>query len=159
MRPSSYSAARETTDLDATAARKWRCAECGAMASGEQCANGHPAPWTTKGRVPPRDTGPAHGVVARQRALPANEGATMSGGAIRIERGVPIPPKGHGALYPWGEMGVGDSFFVPCGADKAKSKGNSIATAGRLFLRRNGVPEAATTSRTVEGGIRIWRIK
>ena len=68
-----------------------------------------------------------------------------------IDHGIPLPPRNNGreTLYPWREMGVGDSFFVAEIAGKVMSI--RAATAGF----RLGVKFAA---RSVEGGSRVWRV-
>jgi hypothetical protein len=40
---------RELFNLDADAGKCWRCA-CGALASGESCLQGHPAPWVMQAK-------------------------------------------------------------------------------------------------------------
>ena len=73
----------------------------------------------------------------------------------KIEKDIPAPlpnTKGVGK-YPWREMKIGDSFFIPY-ADTNYSQVNS---APSYFSRRN--PEYKFTVRKVEGGYRIWRIK
>ena len=67
---------------------------------------------------------------------------------MKIEKGIPITPRksaGRKSKYPWGEMEVGDSFFVP-GAKTAPIRPQKLHEAGMKF-----------TSRSVEGGFRIWR--
>lgn len=68
---------------------------------------------------------------------------------IKIDKGVPIPKSGLGrpAKWPWVEMKVGDSFFMP---KPATSTG--AYTIGKR-LKRKFVQRA-------EGkGTRIWRVK
>ena len=68
---------------------------------------------------------------------------------LKIEKGVPIPRQRGG----WGISGllrvmeVGDSVFVP---------GNTAKRVGQLA--RHARP-SKFTSRTIEGGVRIWRIE
>lgn len=71
-------------------------------------------------------------------------------GEIKIETGVPMPTKGRGAprKYPWYEMNVGDSFLVP---GKTHKRWHATAKAERLTGFKFSV-------RTVEGGVRVWRI-
>ena len=65
-----------------------------------------------------------------------------------IEKGIPLAKivrHGKPSKYPWRTMEVGDSFFTP-------KIGNGLTSAvskitGRKFSRR-----------TVDGGVRIWRI-
>lgn len=82
---------------------------------------------------------------------------------IAIDRNVPIPPK-HGApipanAWPFDEMRPGDSFLIPLDhKDKrqTQSRNSSINHAIRRY--RQTRPERQFTCRTVDGGIRCWRI-
>lgn len=65
---------------------------------------------------------------------------------FKIEKAVPIP-RGN-AKYPFKEMQVGDSFFVP------KDRVKNAQIAAYAWAKRNGVVLA---SRSVDGGLRIWR--
>ena len=72
----------------------------------------------------------------------------QSNGEIKIEKGVPIPPRDRGhrsSKYPWATMEIGDSFFVP----KAKM-GSSASIAGKRYQRK-------FTTRPEGDGTRIWR--
>jgi len=65
---------------------------------------------------------------------------------IKIDKGVPLPPphRSH-RIYPWNEMAVGDSFFIP------DTKNYSAAyQAKKLGFK--------VTTRRENGGVRIWRI-
>ncbi len=66
-----------------------------------------------------------------------------------VERGVPIPPLRNPKKYPWDSMDIGDSFFIP------NIKSNA---AGAYSAHRAKMGEKHTV-RTVDGGVRIWRIK
>jgi len=70
---------------------------------------------------------------------------------IKIEKGIPAPKANRGArtLYPWREMEVGDSFLIPFATD-GKRRG-IYSCASRLGIK--------IATRTVEGGVRIWRIE
>ncbi len=73
---------------------------------------------------------------------------------IKIDKNIPAPTTGAGAppKYPFGEMEIGDSFFI------ANATGNALISASKNW-RKNG---EKYTSRTVtEDGVpgcRIWRI-
>ena len=70
-----------------------------------------------------------------------------------IEKDVPTPTGAQRtAKYPFGKMEVGDSVFVP--SEKRLSGIHSCATY--YGLRH---PPKKFTTRKVEGGYRIWRIK
>lgn len=73
----------------------------------------------------------------------------------KIEKGVEIPRTAY-QEYPFDEMEVGDSFFVEGGSTQI-SKGDSRAyRAAKMYGLRHSVEFSA---RTVEGGLRIWRVK
>lgn len=82
-------------------------------------------------------------------------------GAFKIEKGVKVPPpKGgpHGASkYPLAALTPGDSFFVKDGRDVrliSACLGGSI----RNHIR-NRNPKARFTLRTMDGGVRVWRVE
>lgn len=78
--------------------------------------------------------------------------------AFKIERDIPLPPRkplGRQAgvsKYPFRTMAVGDSFFVAAtgkGIRKAFSRLTSSAQAAKPFK---------FSVRTLDNGVRIWRI-
>lgn len=92
----------------------------------------------------------------------------------QIEKEIPLPVVVHGAYvkYPFGQMTVSDSFFVPYLsvataegaspeeiADEVKksqqSTYNSIARSKTTFVKANAGVQLAM--RKVEGGVRVWR--
>ena len=68
---------------------------------------------------------------------------------LKIEEGIPIP-KMRLRKYPWEDMKVGDSFFVPDGNN------NTIQTAASYAGKRHN---RKYCTRQVNGGIRVWRIE
>ena len=72
---------------------------------------------------------------------------------FKIEKKLPIPKANHtGAKkYPWREMAVGDSFFVPTPVKTATMRGQASMWGIKLKGR--------FTVRDVEGGVRVWRVK
>lgn len=73
---------------------------------------------------------------------------------FEIEKKVPVPPTdrpGRPSKYPFREMVPGDSFFV---AGQTVREGAS--SAARVFAHRSG---RKFRTRTVEGGVRIWRVE
>lgn len=67
----------------------------------------------------------------------------------RIENGIPIPPlKFALGIYPWHEMGVGDSFV-----SHSKSANNSVSHANFRYAPKR------FTARAIPEGTRTWRIK
>lgn len=74
---------------------------------------------------------------------------------FEIEEGVPIPPQTRTAKYKWEKMKVGSSFFVPIKGDD-DSKALGAKSAASSYGKRHHME---FKTRTVEGGIRIWRTK
>ena len=69
---------------------------------------------------------------------------------MQIESGIPIPSAPGSPRYPWDSMGVGDSFYL---------KGEQIArvtSAANYRAKKRGEGYAC---RTIDGGVRVWRIK
>lgn len=67
---------------------------------------------------------------------------------FKIEKNVPL--RSPRKVYPWGKMAVGDSFFVP------EVKVTSVTSSATLAGARMGMK---FTCRSVDGGVRIWRIE
>lgn len=75
---------------------------------------------------------------------------------VLVEKGIPIPEEKRGgkryrvSKYPWEQMEIGDSFFIP-GCDTQQ------------FSSRISVAQLRTgytfTARTAPEGVRIWRTK
>lgn len=83
--------------------------------------------------------------------IQANGGFAVDSNVFLVEDGHPLPVGGY-SRYPWRGMEVGQSFFVP----KGSRNRIGAAMAGFHKSRRNN--GARFTLRTVEGGIRVWRI-
>lgn len=78
------------------------------------------------------------------------EGLRMMATDFEIDRNVPPPTDGRGAKakYPFRDMEVGDSFYVPgCDANKLRAASRYHKSNGRQY-----------TARDTAGGARIWRI-
>ena len=81
--------------------------------------------------------------------------------AYKIDKGIPLSSyKNKSSKYPLDEMEVGDSFFVPH-PDAQKARQNAIShNAGQYKKLPKHMPfQRHFTTRTVEGGARIWRTK
>lgn len=78
-----------------------------------------------------------------------------------IDDGIPLPDRlykgGRKAKYPFDQMAVGQSFFVPADGEKKKSV---RAAAHGASKRYDGNRTFATRSTTENGvaGTRVWRI-
>ncbi len=73
---------------------------------------------------------------------------------ITVEKGRPIPPLTT-KKYPWSDMEVGDSFWVPMGENEEKTK-NMVRCAATAFGRRRNMKFSV---RKNDGGFRVWRIE
>jgi hypothetical protein len=74
--------------------------------------------------------------------------------SIKIERNVPPPPTAATLQeYPFTEMNVGDSFWVedPNGRVQARIQAKLC-----YYKRTSGTN---WTTRRIDGGVRVWRIK
>ncbi len=70
---------------------------------------------------------------------------------FHIEKGIPVPKMtgaGRKTKYPFDVMEVGDSFFVKDA--KVKTLSRTCGSHGKRLSRK-------FISRTVEGGVRVWR--
>lgn len=80
-----------------------------------------------------------------------------------VESGVLIPdPKRQGAKYPWRELEVGQSFFIPDTIIKPTSASSLCSTANakhspKRFVWRMDEKEPGVIPTTK--GARIWRVK
>lgn len=73
-----------------------------------------------------------------------------------IEKGIE-PPKGQMGRrrsYPFPDMEIGDSFFVPFEEGDLKVKA-AVQAAATHYGKRHGMKFA---TRSIEGGIRVWRL-
>lgn len=71
---------------------------------------------------------------------------------ITVEKGRPIPPPTK-SKYPFRDMEIGDSFWVPDGRNAEATK-NNVRSAATCYSRRNG---GRFTVRRDNGGYRVWR--
>jgi hypothetical protein len=79
------------------------------------------------------------------------EPTTKAPPSIKIDSSEAFPPpnKSDGGIYPWGKMRVGESFLV---TDR------TMAAMSRPVQKRQKVSSHRYSCRTVEGGVRVWRI-
>ena len=73
---------------------------------------------------------------------------------MNIEKNIPTPEgsgSGRPAKYPFTKMEVGDSVFIAGGR-----QGCNELNAAKVYANRTG---KRFSSRTVDGGLRIWRIE
>lgn len=82
---------------------------------------------------------------------------------FKIDKGVEIPAvyvggRGRRAKYPFAEMAVGDSFFVPVDVERRPMLLKSLISCGFNAL---GAGKVSVRSVVEDGkcGLRAWRIK
>ncbi len=71
---------------------------------------------------------------------------------IKVEKNIRIPEtsaKGRPSIYPFATMDVGDSFFLD---------GKAVASISPVAASHGQKYGKKFTCRTVEGGVRVWRI-
>ena len=74
---------------------------------------------------------------------------------FEVESDIPIPRSGMGRpKYPWPDMKVGDSFFVPNRPDGSRP---AVSSAASYQMGRSG-KKATYSTRKEAGGVRIWRV-
>ena len=75
--------------------------------------------------------------------------------AFEIEKGIPLakvasPSSPRASKYPWADMEVGDSFLVP-GTSVSRLSPSVCSASRRVGFKFK--------TRTVEGGVRVWRVE
>lgn len=72
---------------------------------------------------------------------------------IKIDKGIPVPPRHGEAKYPYGQMQVGDSFFCsgPSQSNLASRAGHVGHAMGAKFSVRKAVENGVA-------GFRVWRV-
>jgi hypothetical protein len=79
---------------------------------------------------------------------------------IKIDKNVPLKPKGSKRSYPFAEMEVNDSFFVPRDGKKITNLTAQLSSNAASYARCRDLDWKFTVRRDVEAdGVRIWRIK
>ena len=80
--------------------------------------------------------------------------------AYKIEKDIPLcRSAAMVSKYPFDEMEVGDSFFVPHAEAKNARMSALARNAGQYKKLPKHIPvQRHFATRTVEGGIRIWRV-
>jgi hypothetical protein len=71
----------------------------------------------------------------------------------RIDKNIPLPENIKSSVYPWEEMEVGDSFFVPGG------KISTISVAANYRGKTTGEKYVCRyVSNGTDSGVRVWRL-
>ena len=81
---------------------------------------------------------------------------------FEIEKGLGIPPKIRPSKYPWENMELGDSFFVPKDGRSRKALVTNLCSCAKGFARRAGDGIDFSVRFVIEKkrgeGVRVWRI-
>ena len=73
---------------------------------------------------------------------------------FEIEKGIAVPAARF--KYPWAEMEIGDSFFVEPGERSLTKMHGHLSSLGNHYGKPRGMK---FTTRQVDGGVRVWRVK
>lgn len=77
---------------------------------------------------------------------------------FQIEKNVPMPEgRGRPSAYPWAEMQVNDSFFIEVDAASKTEVQNRTSASARMYRQKVGNGFKVAT-RSVDGGLRVWRV-
>jgi len=79
---------------------------------------------------------------------------------IKIESGVAMPKFRHSTArkYPFKDMNVGDSFFIPADNKKDMLRMSGSVSACWAAFKKNHKKDWVFRTNKVDGGIRVWRI-
>jgi hypothetical protein len=69
---------------------------------------------------------------------------------FKIEKGIPPPIGKKNGKYPYDKMDVGDSFYI---------EGAKITTISASIYHQNKKNKNKFASKTVDSGVRVWRIQ
>lgn len=89
----------------------------------------------------------------------AKRNVIKQNGPYKVDRGVQMERKREAfTRFPFNKMQVGDSFLVPIEDQEQAAVGPSIYSAANSYNNTHGTKIKMST-RKVEGGVRVWRIK
>lgn len=87
---------------------------------------------------------------------------SMKNKEIKIEKNVPLPSKGTrgNPKFPFSDMSVGDSFYVPLrSGKKIQSLQAQMHSNSRSFILNNKKFDWKFKTSSDKKGVRIWRVK
>jgi hypothetical protein len=75
-----------------------------------------------------------------------------------VDHNVPVPKIVHrwNARYPWKELKINDSFFVPCAEIDLVGTRNALSSCRSWAQKKTGYKFVL---RTMNQGIRVWRVE
>ena len=84
-------------------------------------------------------------------------------GEFKIEKNIKRPQqymgRGRKLKYPFHDMKVGDSFFIPVADQNNIQKVGSIVRNAANMARMRNKTIGRFSTRAVDGGVRVWRIE
>ena len=78
---------------------------------------------------------------------------------IKIEKGIPIPSASLKNQYPFHDMSIGDSFFIPFSEKEEKRVRANLYVEISKYLRATKGEARSFITRSVKGGCRVWKVK
>lgn len=80
---------------------------------------------------------------------------------FKVEKGVPAPKRHHRMKYPFREMEVGDSFFVPLTSTSGlpSTLRSNISASARSVFGQSGRIETKTVEESGVLGFRVWLVR
>lgn len=82
---------------------------------------------------------------------------------FKIDHNIPLPSINRGApptpiKYPWPDLKIGDSFFVPQLDKTIMTIRGAINIDLKKYSTQSGIKIKITT-RAIDNGVRVWRLK
>lgn len=100
-------------------------------------------------------------VVAPPRTVPPPAPAVTT--EFKIEKGIPLPApkafKGATPKYPWLQLGVGESFFVPCKPSQKPRELVRVLSSCANFQAKKSGADFKVRPVYADNGARVWRVK
>ena len=78
---------------------------------------------------------------------------------IKIDKSIPIPIKVTSLKYPFADMQIGDSFFVALEKKHKTKRSMASSIHGCAKKMQKVIKDFKITIRSVEGGVRCWRVQ
>jgi len=77
---------------------------------------------------------------------------------FEVEKGIDIPVRlGRARVYPFPEMGIGDSFIIPNDNRNMRGVQSIVLSACRTYNLTHD--RLKITTRVLKDGVRVWRVK
>jgi hypothetical protein len=73
-----------------------------------------------------------------------------------IENNIPVPEPRSRSTYPFANMEIEDSFFVPCDLDAVRTIERRVSASAAQYGRRHSTKYV---TRREDNGVRVWRVE